>query len=607
MKIVDCFTFYNELGLLSLRLKTLDKAVDFFVIAEMAVTHSGVYKGFVLEPFLDGLPVSRDRIIYVKVNDYPAVDAREEDQRWVLENFQRNAIERGVQHLDVVDDDIVIVSDLDEIPDPTAIPVMIEGLKTHETVIFCQSHRKYFLNGLSRDYPANPYWLGSVAASVGYLRRSSAQEMRRGGSPQPRAAFIWTTGRTEGAAYIDRGGWHLTYFNGPDMERVKRQSIVEGAQAHVSTGFNVPPQSRHNWREGRTEQVQVWRDSLDVDVLLVDPTFSTTLRYVPSPVAEDPRTWEWLWWLDTPFEAVDKRADEGSASPQGVFSTNTASSSNEPKENYNLISRFSSRPPQVVRLKGEDVTFAEWEHPLAAAQSLPQFMNGYMVEKNWSTLISPGDVCVDVGAHCGDSTLAMAICAFRPGGDRATVLAVEPNQDVYPFLSGNAESNAAWADIRLSKNAVTKMDNQVVVLLDHGNENCNGGIVDDDYSEAFKSTFRALAKTETSVTGFTLETICRQNLSDSEIARLKFIKTDCEGYDKEIIRSSRDFIRQHNLVVFVEWFDLFNNGDDFNDFFTVLSDLDFVVLNPATLRPHDLSVKISDLVLVPRSHPLAIN
>ena len=44
MKIYDCFTFFNELDLLEIRLKTMDKFVDYFVIVEANKTFSGAPK-----------------------------------------------------------------------------------------------------------------------------------------------------------------------------------------------------------------------------------------------------------------------------------------------------------------------------------------------------------------------------------------------------------------------------------------------------------------------------------------------------------------------------------------------------------------------------------
>ena len=44
MKIYDCFNFFNELDLLEIRLNTLKDSVDYFVIVESNVTHSGQFK-----------------------------------------------------------------------------------------------------------------------------------------------------------------------------------------------------------------------------------------------------------------------------------------------------------------------------------------------------------------------------------------------------------------------------------------------------------------------------------------------------------------------------------------------------------------------------------
>ena len=41
MKIYDCFIFFNELDLLEIRLKTLEKVVDYFLLVEATKTHRG--------------------------------------------------------------------------------------------------------------------------------------------------------------------------------------------------------------------------------------------------------------------------------------------------------------------------------------------------------------------------------------------------------------------------------------------------------------------------------------------------------------------------------------------------------------------------------------
>ena len=39
--VYDCFCFFNELDLLEIRLNTLDKVVDRFILVESQLTHSG--------------------------------------------------------------------------------------------------------------------------------------------------------------------------------------------------------------------------------------------------------------------------------------------------------------------------------------------------------------------------------------------------------------------------------------------------------------------------------------------------------------------------------------------------------------------------------------
>lgn len=41
VKVIDCFTFYNELEMLDFKLRELEDVVDYFVIVEATTTYSG--------------------------------------------------------------------------------------------------------------------------------------------------------------------------------------------------------------------------------------------------------------------------------------------------------------------------------------------------------------------------------------------------------------------------------------------------------------------------------------------------------------------------------------------------------------------------------------
>jgi hypothetical protein len=109
MKIYDCFTFNNELDALEVRLNELYPVVDHFVLVEASRTHAGQPKPLHFQEQRARFAPFADKLIYVPVYDLP-----DGDDAWVRENFQRNCIARGLANLR--DDDLVLVSDADEIP-----------------------------------------------------------------------------------------------------------------------------------------------------------------------------------------------------------------------------------------------------------------------------------------------------------------------------------------------------------------------------------------------------------------------------------------------------------------------------------------------------------
>jgi beta-1,4-mannosyl-glycoprotein beta-1,4-N-acetylglucosaminyltransferase len=120
-KIIDCFTFYNELDLLTYRLNVLNDVVDYFIIVEATHTHTGKEKILYFNENKHIFEKFKEKIIHIIVDDlpykYPNIDINDM-QQWSNENFQRNAISRGLERVDILNDkDLIIISDLDEIPD----------------------------------------------------------------------------------------------------------------------------------------------------------------------------------------------------------------------------------------------------------------------------------------------------------------------------------------------------------------------------------------------------------------------------------------------------------------------------------------------------------
>ena len=106
-KIYDCFTFYNELDLLELRLTELYDFVDHFVLVEADTTYTSRPKPFYYEENKSRYSQWADKIIHIKVTDMP-----HDPDAWVNDRWQRDQIMRGIVEAD--DDDIIIVEDADE-------------------------------------------------------------------------------------------------------------------------------------------------------------------------------------------------------------------------------------------------------------------------------------------------------------------------------------------------------------------------------------------------------------------------------------------------------------------------------------------------------------
>ncbi len=136
--IYDCFTFFNELDLLDIRLHELDDFVDKFVIVESTVTFTNIKKPLLYELNKSRFKSFHKKIIHIVVEDSPNVLGNP----WIIEMHQFNAIARGLNNCK--NDDTVLLSNVDEIPNKSAAKDWMfrpDEVKAFEQILFY-----YYLN-----------------------------------------------------------------------------------------------------------------------------------------------------------------------------------------------------------------------------------------------------------------------------------------------------------------------------------------------------------------------------------------------------------------------------------------------------------------------------
>lgn len=228
--VYDCFQFFNELDILKIRLHVLAPYVDRFVISEATETFSGLKKPLYYEENKEMFAEFADKIIHVVVDDTPQGDTHERD------TFQKNAVTRGLK--DCTDDDIIIFSDLDEIPNPKKIAEILADFQKDKIYHFAQRLFYCYLNmeeisGNLLSYAGEfegverKKWIGTKMCSYQLLREQNLQlgELR---FPE----------RKEIGIRVEDGGWHFGYMGGhgeKDIKKRVQEKVVSAAHQEYNS------------------------------------------------------------------------------------------------------------------------------------------------------------------------------------------------------------------------------------------------------------------------------------------------------------------------------------------------------------------------------------
>ena len=223
MNIYDCFMYFDEDMLLDLRLNVLNKYVKKFVISEATYTHNGNKKKLNFD--INRFKKFKDKIEYIVVDKEPLNIRRinENDpehirgQKLILngyarDNYQRESLNLGLKNL--LDNDLIIVSDLDEIPNLEKIE--LENIQ-NKIIIFKQKMFYYKLNLLYDEFN----WFGSKACKKkNFLSPQWLRNIKSKKYPRWRLDLWFSKRKYINNFYVEDGGWHFTCIRtAQDLEK----------------------------------------------------------------------------------------------------------------------------------------------------------------------------------------------------------------------------------------------------------------------------------------------------------------------------------------------------------------------------------------------------
>ena len=234
MKNYDCFMYFDEEIVLDLRLNTLDRYVDYFVIVESIFTHKGDkrelkfnHKKF--EKF-------KDKIIYLVFDKEPEGlfkinDPKNDHGSYIMnalqrENGQRNFISEGLKLAS--DQDLVLISDVDEIPN-------LEGIdfsKDKEKII--QFRQEMFYYKFNLKLP-NLNWTGTKGCkkknliSPQWLRNIKDKKY-----PFFRIDTFFSKTKYTNIKFIDNGGWHFSNIKSAKEIEYKLKSYLHHREFDIN-------------------------------------------------------------------------------------------------------------------------------------------------------------------------------------------------------------------------------------------------------------------------------------------------------------------------------------------------------------------------------------
>jgi len=228
--------FSDEKMILDIRLNVLNEYVDHFVIIESKYKHNGDIKNKKFD--INEFSKFKKKIIYIYQDQEPKhlipTDSNNESRQnrsllhntYLRENSQRNMISEGIT--EASSDDIIIVGDIDEIPN---LENFSFDNKKNKIVIFKQMMFYYKLNLFYKEF----IWNGSKACikkklqSPQWLRNIKSKKY-----PFWRIDTFFSNKKYINLNFHENGGWHFTNMKKPEEIFIKLNSFLHNIDFKLS-------------------------------------------------------------------------------------------------------------------------------------------------------------------------------------------------------------------------------------------------------------------------------------------------------------------------------------------------------------------------------------
>lgn len=275
MKIFDTFLFFNELDILEIRLNILYPYIDYFVINESIETFSGDSKPLYyfenrkrFKKFEDKIIhniidiSSKEKLFFAGQKYGTNIECQQRD------TYQKDSIKKCLDSY-CNENDIIIWSDLDEIPNPEAIENLKDFYETGKVYNFAQDYCMCYLNMIERtgifrsqtpdfDYEDYPKWIGTKMFSFDFLKKYTLTEMRR---EIPNEENI----------RISPGGWHWSYVGSDNLSVEDRVITKINSAAHQEYNNNEVKQKILNYLKNNMDPLG--RGGCKYEVVQIDDSY----------------------------------------------------------------------------------------------------------------------------------------------------------------------------------------------------------------------------------------------------------------------------------------------------------------------------------------------